>query len=94
MIYESNSDGYNSACSKTDNLSVNMAGLIILDTGASCHMFNTNNLMTEYRTIDSNTFKITGFNGSIESATGMGNIGILKNVLYIKNIPNSIISTT
>ena len=68
--------------------------LIILDSGASCHMFNSNELMTEYRSVKNYIYKITGFNGTSESAVGIGDIGILKDVLYIPNIPNSIISTT
>jgi hypothetical protein len=61
-----------------------MKGIIILDTGASCHMFNTNIMMSNYRNINNTTYKITGFNGSSESAIVVGDIGILKDVLHIK----------
>ena len=56
-------------------------------------MLNSNKMMTEYRNVKSNCFKITGFNGNTESAIGIGNIGILKDVLYLPNIPTSILST-
>ena len=68
--------------------------IIILDSGASCHMFNSNELMTEYRNVKYGSLRITGFNGNTESAVGIGNIGILRDVLYIPNIPTNILSTT
>ena len=63
-------------------------------TQGHSHMFNSNRLVTEYRSVKYNTCNIIGFNGTSETAVGIGNIGILKDVLYIPNIPKSIISTT
>ena len=95
MVFDENYERNNAPTTTKGDLGHNnMRGTIILDSGASCHMFNSNTLMSEYRNLNCNNFKITGFNGSSESAIGIGNIGILKGFLYIKNIPKSIISTT
>ena len=50
--------------------------------------------MSKYRVINNKSFRIAGFNGSSESAIGLGDIGILKGVLHISNISNCLISTT
>ena len=39
-------------------------------------------------------FNITGFNGTYEAIDGIGNTGILLDVLHVPNILKSIISTT
>jgi hypothetical protein len=79
--------------SNNNNMRNNHNDIIILDSGASCHMFNSKELMTEYRNVKNNCFKVTGFNGTTESAIGVGNIGILTDVLHLPNIPTNILST-
>ena len=95
MLYDEINDKCNPLRdSFNGNMNIIDTDNVILDSGASCHMFNTYELMIDYRVIKSNTFKITGFNGMSESAISIGNLGILRNVLYVPNIQKSIISTT
>ena len=71
MVYDGNNDSFNApTCIANDLDPNNMKGTIILGSGASCNMFNSSILMTEYRNLNYNTFKITGFKGSTESAIG------------------------
>ena len=57
MVFDENYERNNApATTKGDLGHNNMRGTIILDSGASCHMFNSSTLMSEYRNLNCNNF--------------------------------------
>ena len=92
MAFENNFDKHRIPIVINDNnLLNNNPRTIILNSRAYCHMFNSNALITYYKQVDRNRFNITGFKGNSEVAIGIGNIGILLDVLHVPNILKSII---
>ena len=65
---------------------------LIIDSGCTDHMFNTNVQLTNYSVLPLNSKTVSVANGLLIPVLGSGSCGILKQVYYVPDLSHSLLS--
>jgi hypothetical protein len=71
---------------------INNTNELIIDSGCTDHMFNTNVQMTDYLVLPSRSKWVSVANGLTIPVLGVGTCGILKTVYYVPELSHSLLS--
>ena len=65
---------------------------LIIDSGCTDHMFNTNVQLTNYSVLPQNSRTVTVANGLLIPVLGVGSCGFLQQVYYVPDLSHSLLS--